>query len=227
MSGVTQCHNCKCHIGGDHCGIPYKDGMTQWVRCRDTYRFEPYLVDGHPTTGFTFICAHFDPKSKWDKFVEKVEKPYYAFLRNVEKVTDFFRYSCYGRIKNGFDPRDCWDLGSATAKYLKPRLDKYIKDYEDHGHGVPSKLVCKDYVIDNNLAQYFDGELQDEWFEHDSDMVPNSIAWLNILKKIQFSIGNTVAEFHGDVDYDVLRQVRRDTEEGYRLLGLFFENLWD
>ena len=182
-------------------------------------------------------CDHYKKEPMPSRIWDAITTPYYRVARRVEAVIDFFKYSVIGRMKYGFDTRDSWNLDVATAMFISPRLTKLIND---EPWGVPCDLTIKDQVIKHKLEPYFNGELQDEWFGHDSDIVEASEAWMKILKEIEFGITTTANQWTRDFPYytvdengkkvldrDLFMKHNERLDESFRLLGLFFRNLND
>lgn len=222
---MSLCENCTHHIGNNTCMVPIKNGeFYTWSTSTDVLN-----DDGS--------CVHYDAITFLDKVTGVITKPYYTILRHVESISDFVRYSIVGRIKYGFDIRDTWNLGDSVAGYMKPRLRYYI---DSEPMGVPGSLVSKDYVLDNDLAQYFDGELKDEWFDADSDVNEVMKAWVAILEAMYFSLeymtdkwddkfSTSYTDIHGKftVNREKTKLLDDKVVEGNRLLGLFLQNIWD
>ncbi len=143
-----------------------------------------------------------------------------------ENIKDFIRFQVFSRIMYGFDRRDAWDVGGATAKFMLPRMRKFI---DDEPPGCPSILVVRDSVESKDLAKYFDCKITDELFAHGSDVIENHKAWMKILEVIYFSLEYKANddELRYDTPFEELRALQDRIDEGFRLLGIFFECLWD
>lgn len=226
---MSLCKNCKRELGERMCSIPHEKGVLfAWKNHKDVLN-----VDG--------TCDFHDPYTVWDRVKDAVRAPYYKIKYKLGDVRDFFRYRVVLRAKHGFDVRDCWHLGIATANFMKPRLKRFI---EIGTQGVPMDLVDKETVIAKKLEKYFDGELKDEWFGDDSDAEAAGIAWTNIQKQIYFGIEYLTYQYEdtkvddrfetvtytdddAEIDHEKHDKLRKEVEESFRLLGLFIENLWD
>lgn len=219
------CENCNRTLGSKMCTIPNEDGtLFTWSNQREVLN-----SDGS--------CDYHDPKTWKDELKTRIKRPYYMISNRFDMIRDFFKYRVIKRAKYGFDIRDTWSLGSVTAQFLAPRLRHFI---DNKPMGVPGVLMDRTYVEDNNLSQYFDGELQDEWFGHDSSVDEPMKAWIAILEKIYFSMDYVSNEWddkynymikneygESNIDRDKYAELTANSNEGLRLLGIFFVNLWD
>lgn len=220
---MSLCDSCKRKFGDKRCFIPTDDDKySEWKLNRLVLK-----EDGS--------CDHYDPETFKDKVKDWFKGEWYRIERYAENVRDFFKYQIFNRIKYGFDIRDSWSVFSATAKFVRPRL-RYMIDRKPHG--CPSIFTDRKSVEDNDLAKYFSGELQDSWFDDNSDIGEHMKAWGNALEAIYYSIDYCVHEnmdecFNtnefGEMVYDKDKgeALHNKVSEGLRLFGLLFQNLWD
>jgi len=218
------CDNCKKSFGSKMCFIPTKDNkFVEWKKSR--------LVLNDDST-----CDFYDPKNLKDRIFDVIKGEYYRTCRFFSNIYDFFKYNIILRIRYGFDIRDSWSVYSATAEFMRPRLRRMI---DKDPHGCPSLFTDRKLVEKNNLAPYFSGELKDEWFT-DTDIEEPMKAWLNVLEAIYYSVEFVTDEFgdkfnyfykneygEDELDKEKSLEVHNRVDEGFRLLGLFFQNLWD
>ena len=223
------CRNCKRTIGEYTCFIPYEghtelnEDLCEWKKHKEVLN-----ADGS--------CVYYQHKKDIEKVASMIKSQYYKVCRILDSIQQFVKYQIVGRIKNGFDTRDCWGLNYSVAKYMLPRLKFFIKN-KPMGH--PSGLCDKKYVDDNNLEQYYNTPINDEWFSYDYSGEECYNAWMNILNAIYYSIEfnanedepkfsvNLVGGDEYEIDMDKLTERSKKVEEGFRLLGLFFQDLWD
>jgi len=167
------CDTCTRHVGFGKCSIPYKldEGYSTWESCKDVLKDDE--------------CVYFNYETNFVKIKNKIRQKWY-FVKNIYlDTTSFIKHNIIGRIRHGFDTRDVWDLGQATAKFMKPRLKLYI-DNQISGkyHSVPACLTDIKYISDNNLVSYFDTIVNFNNIEHED----SNKLWINILHKISFAI---------------------------------------
>lgn len=220
---IRPCENCTRKMGDKRCFIPTADDKySEWKLNR--------LVLNEDGT-----CNYYNPETLKERVKDWFRGEWYRIQRYYENVVSFFKYQIFNRIKYGFDIRDSWSVFSVTAKFVRPRLRLMI---DRDPHGCPSIFTDRSLVEQNNLSQYFSGELQDEWFDHSSDIEEPMKAWIKVLEAIYFSIDYCVEEnmsdcFYlnefGEQTYDVVKggALHDKVQEGLRLFGLLFQNLWD
>ncbi len=224
---MSLCDNCNRLMGDTTCMIPTDDGKYYtWEKTR-----EVLSESGE--------CEHYEHTSWKDKLKDHITKPYYRIARRFESVRDFFRYSVVGRVKHKIDIRDTWNLGDNIALYMKPRLRYFI---DNEPMGVPGLLMTKSFVEDNELSQYYGGELNDEWFDDHGDVDEGMKAWISILEKMYYSVDYVTHKWDVEDTFNIHdvneygeREINREksdeldkkVKEGFRLLGIFFQSLWD
>jgi hypothetical protein len=208
------------------CSIPSDeyDNMSVWMKQREVIN-----DDG--------TCDHYMKEPLIEKIKDLFLVPYYRISRRVEAVIDFFKFSVFKRIKYKFDIRDTWCLTSSISEFIVPRLTYFINNKP---MGTPGQLTNRKFVEEHDLAKYFKGELQDEWFDSDGDSNESYDAWMNILLAIlnvfeynsnefdeKYNIMRTNEYGEREVDQDLLDKRNEMADEGLRLFALFFGNLWD
>ncbi len=234
MCSWSPCFQCRLNIGdgiNGMCSTPSEDenifhGITHHVHsCRDICKYDSSVGN--------FVCDHCDPMTTLEYWWENTTQMYwYPVVRKAEAVKDFIRFSIIGRMKHKFDPRDCWDLGSATAKFMLPRLRKFI---DDKPMGYPSQLADMNFIRKHKLLGYFRKPIDYDWFHRDNDDGDDEFAqaWINILEHMYRSVKTVTDDFYGNSDIsepynnDVENKKRHNTEKGLGLIGVFFQNLWD
>jgi hypothetical protein len=221
---MKPCENCQRKVVNNTCFIPTdaSEQYSEWKKNRLVLN-----ADG--------TCDYHKPETWKHRVSDWFRFEWYRIQRYWENVVSFFKYQIFNRIKHGFDIRDSWSLFSNTAKYVRPRLRRMI---DNDPHGCPSIFTTRAEVEANNLSQYFSGELQDEWFDHESTIDEPMKAWINVLEAIYFSIDYCVDEKNdecfstnefGEMVYDREKgdALHAKVSEGLRLFGLLFQNLWD
>lgn len=219
------CNNCSRSMFGKTCSIPTEnEKLYMWKKQREVIN-----DDG--------TCDYYKKIRVIDKVKKIVFMPYYYITRKFEMVRDFFNYNVIKRIKYKFDIRDSWNLNTSISDFIVPRLKYFI---ESKPMGVPGVLLDRKFIEDNNLTQYFNGELQDEWFNHDFDSIEPYNAWINILNAMLETFEYNSRKHNKDYDYmkindygeyeldkDMYEEIREMNNEGLRLFSIFFNNLWD
>lgn len=221
---MKPCDNCQRKIVNNTCFIP-TDSSNEY----SVWKKNRLVLNADGT------CDYHKPETWKHRIKDFFRFEWYRIQRYWDNIISFFKYQIYNRIKYGFDIRDSWSLFSNTAKYVKPRLRLMI---DKNPHGCPSIFTDRKLVEANNLGRYFSGELQDEWFDHSGDIEEPMKAWINVLETIYFSIDYCVYEKNdecfsinefGEMEYDRDKGIalQAKVDEGLRLFGLLFQNLWD
>jgi hypothetical protein len=140
------------------------------------------------------------------------------FIRIPVKIGEFLRYKVWGyvedfprefkwewqRLFRGYADCDVWDVGSFIINKIHAPLKEFARREEEEGMSLPAE------------------------FETDP------AAWLEIVKKIEFSIDHAWKE-ENDMDYyptknmgiDEEREFYEHVDEGFLLFGKYLRNLWD
>jgi hypothetical protein len=112
-------------------------------------------------------------------------------------VRNFFRYAVIGRIKNGFDVRECWNLDEHLQKYIAKRVN-YLR-LNTHGY----QEFSDEWLSDNGLMRY-KKETSEETYNH----------LLQVLTEMFIELED--AELNAATN-----------KEGWRLISLLHGSLWD
>lgn len=218
------CDNCSRSMFNNTCSIPTENDMYMWKNHREVIN-----DDG--------TCDYYKKERVIEKIKDFFLTPYYRASRKIEAVCDFFKFNVVNRMKYKFDIRDTWNLSTSISEFIVPRLKYFIKNKP---MGTPGQLVNRKFVEDNNLTQYFSGELNDEWFDPNGDNTETYDAWIKILsamlKTFEYNSDSFSEEYNVmvtndygelELDHELLKQRNDMNAEGLRLFSIFFENLWD
>jgi hypothetical protein len=142
-------------------------------------------------------------------------KLFYRIKHKLFNIFNDLKYKFVLKLKYGFDIRESWSLGHYACKYMQPRLNYLIDNY---GYGVPGIFFDEDSIKNLKLERYFP-----EATISDVDYEPMEVAWKNVLKQIKFSIDYEADDISEPYD----ETIQKEVDEGFRLLGIFMQNLWD
>lgn len=156
---------------------------------------------------------HKSMKDEWDRIDNM---PWYKLL--PIRAWNFIRYRVIGDMSNnlrnikyfcqemiwGYSDRDLWNLNAYIIRKMYKPLKAFVKNYEERGMSLPSE------------------------FETDPG------AWLQVLKKIEFSFDCAWKE-ENDYDYHPYDGLNREQitalgkriDEGFELFGKYAMDLWD
>ena len=207
------CTGCSNYILANTCSQPIvKDGDTyhEWSKIDETRKSETE-------------CDKLIKKTLKEVIEDSTVAHWYYRSRNfVDDVYANIKFGVVLKMKHGIDIRDTWSLGHSTCKYMEPRLEYFISHYR---HGVPGHFFNEKEVKKLKIGKYFPFKIKDIKFA-DSTGESDEIeifeeAWINVLKTIQYAVK---AEAFSDIEYSY---EHKKVEEGFRLLGIFIQHLWD
>jgi len=150
-------------------------------------------------------CEHYDKKTVFYNIKHFFDMKAYSIKNKYWSIRSFFIHKLYGHIKYGFNISDTWNLDSSISEYIAPRIRYLAKN--THGH--PGLFDDDKWLKDNKLTPY---TVEDK-FE----------TWKNILNRI----ADGFDKISNDDKYGLSDEEVAYKKETFRLLELFYDNLWD
>lgn len=167
----------------------------------------------------------------------------------VNKVCEWFYSKTERKIKVRIDPYDTWSMDHTLALIILPML-KQIKETK-HGSPYVDNEDVPEHMRHTLSKGPDDYETEDRWIHYKWDWVLNEMIWafethLNEAWEDQFRHGQPVyddtlfddgneyqrpqlKQTNPDywVDYDKIKEYNDRIDNGFRLFGKYYRNLWD
>jgi len=193
----VECKECTRYMGITMCGVPYALGTSS---IDDEEYFE--LKDPSDVKSSDGSCSFFVKKTLGYKIRSFFGQKLFNIKHIYYNIRSFLLNNIGGRIRYGFNLEDIWDLSSHISDYIHLRVD-YLSDKV---YGYPVMLGDADWVKSNNLEQYGSSD-------------EGLLLWKAILKRISVGFFDL-----SDFDNTVSEEDRNET---FRLMSLFYNNLFD